>query len=686
MTSAVAGGKLPPPAMPFEWLQTPLDAPVSELFARGKRARAIAQIRSQLQGQIAPSVELRIELVDLLIAAGRVKEAVPVLLGLADESARDGFVAKAVAALKRVEKIEPGREDVESRLALLVRQQQAAPQATPAVSAPAPEPAAAPEAGFTEAGFEIDLAALAVPAVPPPAGAEAPPLRAAFQRFLQDVGGPQPEAPSAPPPAPEPPGVEAEAIEPDAMSEADFDRELITLAEDVAHSVPPPLDDRRQAVSVAERLLACDLFASVAEDELLGIVRALRLRLVEPGEIIVAEGESGEGLYIVAGGAVKVFIRNPSGRNVPIARLGAGQYFGEIASLSGRPRTATVTAAARSELLELDAPALRELTTRHPSLARRLEDVYVQRVSSPEAAAVRSVPLADAAARARAAAALRSHFGEGRWEPRVRLKLAEALLRTGKEDDALAVLAALADDLLREGFPEKAVAVLKKIERLRNRHVETVSLAPLPVFDPEAELELPAAVSGGRRGLPDTAFQSWLLDVLRERVKRTVVRAASPDPAPAHTLAEPGASGAIRAYEPSLRASPLLEGLAEEEQLALLHGLDLVNAQPGDILVSQGERGDSLYILASGGVRIYARDGSGRSVLLCALGEGSFFGEMSALLDEPRSATVVAAGPSELLKLDRAALDALSSRHPRLRGVLEDYCRSRRATPAADSQ
>lgn len=675
--------------MPFEWLQTPLDAPVSELFARGKRARAIAQIRRQLQGQIAPSVELRIELVDLLIAAGRVKEAVPVLLGLADESARDGFVAKAVAALKRVEKIEPGREDVEARLAQLVRQQQqTAPQLARETAAPEPEPTTAPEAVVEDAqpGLEIDLAALLPPAAPQVAGEE-PPLRAAFQRFLQDVGGPQPEAPRASPPpaAPEPSTVEAETAEPEAMSEADFDRELITLAEDVAQSVPPPVDARRQAVSVAERLLACDLFASVAEDELLGIVRALKLQLVEPGEIIVAEGEAGEGLYIVASGAVKVFIRNPSGRNVPIARLGSGQYFGEIASLSGRPRTATVTAAARSELLELDAPALRELTTRHPALARRLEDVYVQRVSSPEAAAVRRVPLADAAARARAAEALRSHFGEGRWEPRVRLKLAEALLRAGKEDDALAVLAALADDLLREGFPEKAVAVLKKIERLKNRHLEMVSLAPLPVFEPEAEPEAATPGPSGHRQPTDAAFQSWLLDVLRDRVKRTVARAPSPDPQPAQPAPESG--GAIRAYEPSLRASPLLEGLGEEEQLALLHGLDLVNAQPGDILVSQGERGDSLYILASGGVRVYARETGGRTRLLCALGEGAFFGEISALLDEPRSATVVASGASELLKLDRSALDAVSSRHPRLRSVLEEYCRSRRgARGPTDSQ
>jgi CRP-like cAMP-binding protein len=694
--------------MPFEWLQTPLDAPVSELFARGRRSRAIDQIRKQLQGQIAPSVELRIELVDLLVEAGRVKEAVPVLLGLADESARDGFVAKAVAALKRVEKIEPGRSDVESRLARLVHQQhQAAPLAQP-------EPARTEAASAADAptpGPEIDLSALAVEtATPSRDEPEDSALKGAFRRFLEDVGGPVPEAAlegdgseietvdadalagepatAAATPAADEPVVEAETLDEDAvsadesMSEADFDEELITLAADVVQRAPePPADPERvQSVAVAERLLACDLFASVAEEELLGAVRALKLRVVEPGAIIVAEGEPGEGLYIVTAGSVKVFIRNPSGRNVPVARLGEGQYFGEIASLSGRPRTATVTAAGRTELLELDAPTLRELATRHPALRRRLEDVYVQRVSSPEAIAVRSVPLADAEARLRAAAALRSHFGEGRWEPRVRLKLAEVLLRTGKEEEALALLAALADDLLREGFPEKAVAVLKKIERLRQRHVEVVSLAPLPVIDPDAEAA-PAAVSGARRR-NDAMFQSWLLDVLRDRVRKTATRAPAASAEAPPAAAAPVPAGAIRAYEPGLRASPLLEGLAEDEQLALLHGLDLVSAQPGDILVSQGERGDSLYILASGAVRVYVREeGGDRPEFVCALGEGSFFGEMSALTDEPRSASVVAAASSELLKLDREGLAAIAERHPRVRSVLEEHCRQRKAGP-----
>jgi hypothetical protein len=241
------------------------------------------------------------------------------------------------------------------------------------------------------------------------------------------------------------------------------------------------------------------------------------------------------------------------------------------------------------------------------------------------------------------------------------------------------VLAALADDLLREGFPEKAVAILRKIERRRSRDVEEVSLAPLPVVDllsPPAAAASPVAA----RALPrDATFQGWLLDMLRERAKRTVVRAPSPvapEEQRAPALTAP-AFGAIRVYEPALRASPLLEGLEEQEQLALLHGLKLMVAQPGDVLVSQGEPGDSLYILATGAVRVYARGERGRAALVCVLGEGAFFGELAALSGQPRSATVIAATPAELLELDRETLDAIAARHPRLRRVLEEYCASR---------
>jgi CRP-like cAMP-binding protein len=61
--------------------------------------------------------------------------------------------------------------------------------------------------------------------------------------------------------------------------------------------------------------------------------------------------------------------------------MGEGTFFGEISVLSGKPRTATVTAASDCELLELDRASLDEITKTHPNVRRVLEEHYIERAS-----------------------------------------------------------------------------------------------------------------------------------------------------------------------------------------------------------------------------------------------------------------------------------------------------------------
>jgi CRP-like cAMP-binding protein len=87
----------------------------------------------------------------------------------------------------------------------------------------------------------------------------------------------------------------------------------------------------------------------------------------------------------------------------------------------------------------------------------------------------------------------------------------------------------------------------------------------------------------------------------------------------------------------------------------------------GAVVVSEAERGDALYVLASGKVKVVLYGESGREVILSIFKEaGDFFGEMSLLDDEPRSATVTTMEPSTLLVLSRADFQAHLARHPRL--------------------
>jgi CRP-like cAMP-binding protein len=460
-----------------------------------------------------------------------------------------------------------------------------------------------------------------------------------------------------------------------SMSAEDFRTELLNLVQDLAQSRPAPQASAQDPeFPVAATVAGSPLFRDLSPADLTAVLRGLRLHRFEGGDIILTEGERGDSVYIVAKGAVRVWVRNPEGRNFPVGDVGEGDFFGEIGSLSGRPRSATVTAAGRCELLEIDKAGLDRLAHEHPRAREVLEELYIRRASSPEAAAVRAVPLAMSDTQKRAVEALEALFGESRWDPRIRLRVAAVLLRAGKYEDTVPILVRLADDLARQGFPEKAIAVLKKIERIQHRHVEELSLAPRSKSAAPAGHAGPAeppAGSPARRPAPANTegyFQDWLVDMVRKAVH----------PAPRDSFAiAPADSSALRAYAPGLLASPLFVGFTEDELLAVIRELRLLTFEAGDIVLTEGEPGESVFILAVGAVKVFTRDPEGRSVAIASLKEGGFFGEISALSGRSRTATVTAAAHSEMLELERAALAALDASHPGVRVVLEAAYRER---------
>jgi CRP-like cAMP-binding protein len=74
-----------------------------------------------------------------------------------------------------------------------------------------------------------------------------------------------------------------------------------------------------------------------------------------------------------------VVFKEQDRREVELARLGPGEVFGEMALMTGEPRTATVRAASPSALLVIDHSALRQVLARAPELAGRLSLVMAER-------------------------------------------------------------------------------------------------------------------------------------------------------------------------------------------------------------------------------------------------------------------------------------------------------------------
>jgi CRP-like cAMP-binding protein len=104
------------------------------------------------------------------------------------------------------------------------------------------------------------------------------------------------------------------------------------------------------------------------------------LHRIGQGDSVLREGESGNSFYVVASGRFAVSKRDERGESILLAHLGEGDFFGEMALLSGSPRAATVTAEAASEVLEFKPEVLVAIARQHPQLAQSIRRFYRQRL------------------------------------------------------------------------------------------------------------------------------------------------------------------------------------------------------------------------------------------------------------------------------------------------------------------
>ena len=102
------------------------------------------------------------------------------------------------------------------------------------------------------------------------------------------------------------------------------------------------------------------------------------------GDVIFEEGDEGSHLYVIQAGQVEICRQGPAGKRI-LARLGPGEFFGEMSVVLGEPRTARAVSFGASELLELDGATLEAMCIEQPEIAIRL----IQRLSTRLIAAER---------------------------------------------------------------------------------------------------------------------------------------------------------------------------------------------------------------------------------------------------------------------------------------------------------
>jgi CRP-like cAMP-binding protein len=245
-------------------------------------------------------------------------------------------------------------------------------------------------------------------------------------------------------------------------------------------------------------------------------------------------------------------------------------------------------------------------------------------------------------------------------ERAIELRRAESLRRGGKSDKALEILRRLAsedprdvelrrklaDALVERGDKDSAISQLVKLQE----HLA-------------AQGDLLGAISAGLRVVElDPRFENPLayvakvkLESLREEQKRQKARTLPAEPAitPLHEI-------------------PLLKDLGVEELQSVAATMRRHEVSEGETVFEEGAPAQSLYFVNRGLLEV--RSGSNRLGLVSA---GSCCGEFSFLTGAPRTATVRALEPSELLELSAGSMRAAVEKHPRLRQVLFELYRER---------
>ena len=111
---------------------------------------------------------------------------------------------------------------------------------------------------------------------------------------------------------------------------------------------------------------------------------ALRASMVEMdltrGQVVFAEGDSGDRLYVIVEGKIKLGTSSSDGRESLLAILGPGEMFGELSLFDPGPRTATATALTETTLLGLGHDALGPWLNGRPGVAQALLKALSQRL------------------------------------------------------------------------------------------------------------------------------------------------------------------------------------------------------------------------------------------------------------------------------------------------------------------
>jgi potassium efflux system protein len=122
-----------------------------------------------------------------------------------------------------------------------------------------------------------------------------------------------------------------------------------------------------------------EVFEPFGEAEINELCRHMIRHRLEPMRTVIEQGSEGDSLFIVVEGALKAEIEMDDGKVLEVGRLGPGDFFGEIALLTGEPRGATITTITTSQIYEVRKEHIQPVIERYPDMKSDLSRILTRR-------------------------------------------------------------------------------------------------------------------------------------------------------------------------------------------------------------------------------------------------------------------------------------------------------------------
>ncbi|HEY3446391.1 MAG TPA: cyclic nucleotide-binding domain-containing protein [Myxococcales bacterium] len=245
-----------------------------------------------------------------------------------------------------------------------------------------------------------------------------------------------------------------------------------------------------------------------------------------------------------------------------------------------------------------------------------------------------------------------------------RKKVAEVLARLGRKPEAVAQYQHLAGKYAADGLLVQAIAIYKAILQLDPAHrAVQETLAGLYARKGEGEKSLiqrlPASMSAALR-YPGAG--PGAIDLPEASEPMTIERSAA---------------DAFEINTAHLPATPLFSELPHDVFLALLAEVQVRAYAAGQVLVREGEPGDSMFVVGHGEVDVVRHLGTPEQKVVLTMPDNTFFGEIALVTRAARLASVVAKTDCELLEVNRETLEKLFTRFPGFSEIVQHFCKER---------